>query len=709
MIDFRIHPTIGLARVGNSEEYNLAPETRASMPVEGIDDVDGGLPIKPGTESDHITSEDLRDDDGALKRQAARFHIYMYNSVEEETYPNGGGTPITLGSKVGGRTVKNILWQVHLANKKANNYVFEYPASDAGQIIQNYERGLPPLRNASEGDLDDPDRISRLTIDPGPRTISGRCAGPVGFDKQTIPSYLRHDSPKDLPKYPKSFPSDTFPALYCPAGPVDTLGALETDEQGRLLVVGSYGNACSRFDSAGDPFPLDQPVDNDGWFDDTADGPVSAVIVFDDDSTAEVAGAWVVSTDPAYAPQTINVVTLWDDIFDTWVRKLDLLPDVHDGANYNDEHIVSFVNDVRPFFRAAAVQEFNTYLPRIAIDAHHEVGDIDPTAEAIDTILSGLAFIRNPNNPGESEIGVPLMPLSLGDQGSAFMSPTLTQYFFLQQWNAGKVTPGEGPDLGPGEKLDRASLFNCLAGRFSPGIDMTFIVRQMDLWRTDWKTNSAGPFRIRPRKLKYSKAKVHKPFLTRGYVPVHDNDFGLEPGDTSKFMSIPWHSDYNSCATHPTAPNINNSTTLFWSWPAQRPVSVYVATDVKPADKKDIQKLETKRAALLSDADGASTDRLHRIEAEIATKLKLPSQRYSVRGSGTESDNPANMGRYQSVLDMVTNFPRIGTVIQGSAITEKDNGPFPRHWLLEVASQLEQQQDEPDAEPWPLNATPGTQ
>lgn len=37
---------------------------------------------------------------------------------------------------------------------------------------------------------------------------------------------------------------------------------------------------------------LTSDVDNDGWFDDTADGPVNATIVFEDGTTSEVAGAW---------------------------------------------------------------------------------------------------------------------------------------------------------------------------------------------------------------------------------------------------------------------------------------------------------------------------------------------------------------------------------------------------------------------------------
>jgi hypothetical protein len=66
---FRIHPAIGMARVGNSEEYLLAPETMAGRPVREGSAETGGLPIKPGTEADTIRSSDLRDEFGALKRQ----------------------------------------------------------------------------------------------------------------------------------------------------------------------------------------------------------------------------------------------------------------------------------------------------------------------------------------------------------------------------------------------------------------------------------------------------------------------------------------------------------------------------------------------------------------------------------------------------------------------------------------------------------------
>ncbi len=74
---FRIHPAIGFARVGTSQEHYLAPETVVGHPV-GSGPTTGGLPIQAGTENEAIRSSDLRDEAGNLKRQAARFRIYQH-------------------------------------------------------------------------------------------------------------------------------------------------------------------------------------------------------------------------------------------------------------------------------------------------------------------------------------------------------------------------------------------------------------------------------------------------------------------------------------------------------------------------------------------------------------------------------------------------------------------------------------------------------
>lgn len=389
-------------------------------------------------------------------------------------------------------------------------------------------------------------------------------------------------------------------------------------------------------------------MDNDGWFDDTSDGPVSAVLVFDDDSVERVVSAWVVVTDPGYAPQTLNVVSLWDDIYDSWVRKLQLCPEIFGPSRgiapaFLDSYKPYFDEQLYPIFRAAAMQQWNTSLPQNAIGAHQTVGGISATDDPSKTILAGLGVIRNPSIPDQSSEGLPLMPLSLGDNGRAFLSVTLTQYFFLTQWNKGLnfFQPDPGPQLGPGEYLDKAVLVNCLGGRFSPGIEMTFIVRQPELYLEGWQTSGTGPFRIHPAPLDYNKAQPGTPFLSVGYVPIHSGAAGLEPGDTCKFMALPWHTDYNSCGTHPTDPNPNKDKTLYWSWPAQRPVSVYVATDVA--------------------SDGKT----------------LGAQRYSVRGNGTQTDDQASARRYQERIHMVENWSRIGVVMQGSAIdTPPDVQPY---------------------------------
>jgi hypothetical protein len=664
---FRVHPAINFGRVGNSEEYLISPETPAGLPLPGGGADVGGLPIRPDDDKT-ITSADIRDRNGGLKRQAARFRIFQYPVYPKgEVYPTGDGEEIVIGSKVGGKTVADIVWTVHVANKKANAPVLENPnLAPRDLIIAGYEDGLtPPLRNLAMGsDPNNANRLRTLVIDPGPRSISGRAHEVVRFDRGTTPSYWDGSRRKELPSYPKSFPDDSFPNLYAPQGKIDTLGELRTDAKGRLHVVAAYGRACA-FDPSQ---TLLQAVDNDGWFDDTGDGPVSAALIFDDGSTQEVHGAWVAMTDPSYAPQTLNVISLWEDIYDTWVRELGLAPEIF-RSRFNTAYKPYFEEQLLPIFRSAALQRWNTNLPRIAVQAHDAVGRIKASDDPADTILTGLAVIRNPNNADEDLVGPPLMPLSLGDQGRPFSSVTLTQYFFLTQWNRGKEHfRSERLRLGPGEYLDRAVLTCCLGGRFDPGIDMTFVVRQPELYIDDWRTSGSGPFRIKPKKLDYERAHASQPFLTAGWIPLRiDSSEGVEPGDTSKFMSIPWHTDYNSCAAHPTepatAPAVQaNLQTLYWSWPAQRPVAVYVALEAQKPDR-------------------------------------LGPQRYSVRGPGTETNDPALKGSFQSYLDFVKHWFEIGVVIQGTAITEESGGPFSADVFLEVRSE----RDQPDPPPWPTN------
>jgi len=184
---FRLHPTINFARVGSSDDFYLSPETSAGLPVAGQEHLLGGLPIRRGTDNEPISSDDLRDGDGNLLRQAARFRIYVYDFSPPDRYPTGGGVEVLPGSRLSdGRVVADVVWTVHLANKKANAYDV-IPSQGLRAFADNK---LPGLRNASlYGTVDTPQRLQQLVIDPGPRALSSRTGGMVAFDARTVASY----------------------------------------------------------------------------------------------------------------------------------------------------------------------------------------------------------------------------------------------------------------------------------------------------------------------------------------------------------------------------------------------------------------------------------------------------------------------------------------------------------------------------------------
>ncbi|MFT6717798.1 MAG: hypothetical protein ACJAY8_000179 [Sphingobacteriales bacterium] len=671
--NLRIHPAIGIARVGNSTEFILSPETMAASPQEGTA-LTGGLPIKPGTESDTITSNDLRDKEGKLKRQAARFKIYQYQDGDKYTYPAQKSSEVLIGSMLDGKKVKDIVWTAHLANKKANCWEID---EDNNTGIEQYKNGgFPPIRNASfppSTDPADPARLKKLVIDAGPRVIqTGGDKPAVSFDTLTSPSYWANNGIEVSKDYPVSFPgSDGKPGDYDLASePITYLGEMQTEANGRLLILGGYGKACG-FDNQGNPIPnspLLKDVDNDNWLDDTADGPVTAVLFFEDGTHQEIEGsAWVVSTDPAYAPQTLNAVSLWDNVYTTWVEQFDLDPSLFSNKKYQPSYQPNFIRDVFPTINSAHMQMWNTSLPSQAIAAHKRIlklGEEKPS-------FNFLSFIRNPitSKDGPAPLADNKMPFSLGDSNRSFLTVTPTQYFFLEQWSDGKCPGAKTQELQPGEQLDKTILVNCLGGRFSPGIDLTFIVNDRNLYNSKWENPAIGPFRINAEKLDYSKAQKDAPFLGVGYEPLRP--FKVQPGDLCKFMAIPWHTDYNSCATHTPAPNPGGTiteenvysgkvnTTLFWSWPAQRPVSVYTFDDLK------------------------------------ANAGELPKQRFSVRGKGSAArqhpedagfNTPAMyVGRYQDRVDILLHWHEIGTIMQGPAIDGYPAG-FDPEFYLEVES-----------------------
>jgi L-lysine epsilon oxidase C-terminal domain/L-Lysine epsilon oxidase N-terminal len=335
---------------------------------------------------------------------------------------------------------------------------------------------------------------------------------------------------------------------------------MRTDDQGRVVVLGGYG--CS---GTSEPHPvIVDYANNDAWWDDTADGPVTARVVMTDGTAVEVeASAWVVVAPPKFAPELVNLVTLYDTVFDASVLNMGLRPDIFSDGLWNRDFTPSWERDIRPI-----VERAHHYRWVVAIPPHPHDFDLaklgDPSPEYTGLREFYLDLVRPPDGPNlfaSEDCGVPMMPYLCGDNcfepgplASNYLTLTRTQYFMLQQWADGRFTVGApaGDDSDdPGAALDRAALENCVGGAFSPGIEMTWISRNPLIY--------SEPFRIR-RKLNV------KPPLSLG----QDLSQGLEPGDLAKYMALPWQADFNECSQEQIGDR------YVWWWPVQRPDFVYV-------------------------------------------------------------------------------------------------------------------------------------
>ena len=88
------------------------------------------------------------------------------------------------------------------------------------------------------------------------------------------------------------------------------LGEIRTDDDGRLLVLGGFGNSGSPSNNALGGFG-----DSDEWHDDVSDGPVTATVTVGG-QTFTAAGAWVIVAPPKFAPPIDNVFRSGTMLFD---------------------------------------------------------------------------------------------------------------------------------------------------------------------------------------------------------------------------------------------------------------------------------------------------------------------------------------------------------------------------------------------------------
>ncbi len=475
-----------------------------------------------------------RDATGALKREAAQFRIYGYNVA--------GDVVRELTSDWA-----DITWSVHVANRKADWYQWAI-AMDIPEATTT----TVPLRNAKVTARD------TLVIDPGPQSIAGNNAAPVMC-------------------------TGAF------TGVAVKIGELQTDASGRLLFLGGHGVSASP--TGATIFNSKDPngfINADDWYDDTCDGPVSAIVNIEGRSIP-VESAWVVTAPPNYAPQVKAERTMYDLLYDQYVQ----------AGWMQAPKDISFIYDVYPILqRLSGLQWVNQGFATLfghngrydfenaafiaQLSARVSAGQYDPNAELRRQVFNSF---RPPNPTDGNQLPWPwvygdAMEIPAGDSPRQNASVSQTQYVVLQRWMNGDFqadwdpahTPVRSIDNVPLAQqpamLDRAALEFCLADAFHPGCEMTWPMRHITLYHK--------PFRIRLR-----PEGVTEP----NYGPTLDQTTALSangplhaqsPGDINRWMGLPWQADTAYCragydtAYDPFAPTF---------WPARVPNHVLTADD----------------------------------------------------------------------------------------------------------------------------------
>jgi hypothetical protein len=492
-----------------------------------------------------------RDATGALKRQAARFRVYGYNAA---------------GEVVGELTAANadIVWTAHLANKKASWYRF-LAALDIPDAVTMTE----PLRNAKVKDR------ASLEIDPGPRSITGANASGAHFD------------------------TGKFKTTVVP------LGELQTDDAGRLIVLGGRGASASPSGApVYDPADPDSFNNADDWYDDISDGPVSAAVKIGG-KAIPVTEAWVVVAPPNYAPDVIG-----------WRTMHELLTDVYVQSGWRPmPETVSFAGDILPLLRRLSNlqwvnQGFATMFGKgcpmdfdsdvfVAKLAQTPKNGVDPWHELRQQILNAF-------RPTENTVNEPrLWPWLYGDAFGSFsetsprnnlalpsvQSVLLERWVkgdFINDWKPGATKPrtlDQVPLAAQPAELDQAALHFCLADAFHPGCEITWPIRHASMFE--------APFRIRRRPPGEAEPN-YGPDLTQAIALRPGGPlYAQGPGDISRWMALPWQGDTAFCRSGYEAEYDPYLPTF---WPARVPNQVLTEVNYQIViDAK--QKRETRIAA----------------------------------------------------------------------------------------------------------------
>jgi hypothetical protein len=536
-----IHPAIGIARMGNSEEFFVGPEVVEPAPMpHGF----------------------YRDAAGALKRQAARFRVYGYNAA---------------GEVVGELTADtaDVTWSVHVANRKASWYRWKL-ALDIPEAA-----GLRiPLRNK---DVQGADRAG-LVIDGGERAIRGKSASGEAYTFQ--------GAFQGTPVYLGELRTDENGRLLFLGGrgrSESPTGAPIFDQDD----TDTFINADGWFDDASDG-PVTARVVIEGreiptepaWVvtapPNYAPDVIAVRTLHDLLVDLYVGNRWMSLPDR---------VSFTGDVYPI-LRRLSGLQWVNRGfatqfgwGGPNDfespEYVARLARDPAAggfdLWGELRMQVFNSFREPVPTDDNPRpwpwiYGDADSYVEGSTSPRNNLAL-------------------------------TATQYEILRRWARGDFIadwPAESrptrdvdalPPAEQPEMLTRAALHFCLADAFHPGCEVTWPIRHLSMF--------TAPFRIRQRPAGEPDPYYGDHLTPAAALSADGPLWGQGPGDLTRWMGLPWQADTGFCRSGYDSSYDQYLPTF---WPARVPNQVLTAQDYATVMDTTLP-LEERQAAFSRRAD----------------------------------------------------------------------------------------------------------
>lgn len=461
---FKIHPGIGIARVGASGDgYFIAAETF------------GGKPFELSNQGEETQFRGYKDASFLMRPEGVRFRVFEYDRDDAT------GALAFVGEVTPEKAT--VRWSVKLGNRKAAG-----PWMVRGNGPQG-ERVIVPGSSRRNDKIDDLHR-NRLVAEA---SASGIQRGDAAL--RSLNGTIMEKSV--------------------------LLGRVGADQRGRLVVVGGEGKSDSWMTTAA---PLPDYLNNDGWYDDIADGPVDAELVFADGTKRNVDdGAWVIVGPPDFAPDIVPFVSLYDLMFDALV---------HAGRIPRPTR-VSFQHDVWPILNHAARLRW--------------VNRGNGLWESLAELIKDPAALADAGSGAQGDRETVRDALLGCERTLRDFRLTRTQKeVILARWVAGQFESDLGspaPRLNQAEELDRVMLRRCIGSGLYPGIEMGFLATNANIYSELCR-------------------------FTRGQYQESGQSKRLEPGSITQGMALPWQADFMECET-------------VW-WPFQRPDMARFKADGTP-------------------------------------------------------------------------------------------------------------------------------